>query len=128
MAVLIKLQPDDESVYVCNEDKDKNWFLLEKIRFKDEDGCTRFNLYYAPLSLPQENIMGPRGASNCCIFNRRPTECCCGQILHGVVRYFYRCKKARADHTVDCNTVLRRNLKKSVGLMVLDLVSTVLEI
>ncbi len=29
-AVLIKLQPDDESVYVCYEDKDENWFLLEK--------------------------------------------------------------------------------------------------
>ena len=56
LAVLIKLQPDDESVYVCYKDKDKNWFLLEKIRFKDENGCTRFNLYYAPLSLPQENI------------------------------------------------------------------------
>ena len=57
MAVLIKLQPDDESVYVCYKDKDKNRFLLEKIRFKDENGCPRFNLYYAPLSLPQENII-----------------------------------------------------------------------
>ncbi len=57
LAVLIKLQPDDESVYVCNEDKDKNQFLLEKIRFKDENRCTRFNLYYAPLSLSQENII-----------------------------------------------------------------------
>ena len=56
-AVLIKLQPDDESVYVCYKDKDKNRFLLEKIRFKDENGCTRFNLYYAPLSLTQENII-----------------------------------------------------------------------
>ncbi len=27
-AVLIELQPDDESVYVCYEDKDKNRFLL----------------------------------------------------------------------------------------------------
>ncbi len=44
-AILIKLQPDDESVYVCYKDKNKNWFLLEKIRFKDEYGCTRFNLY-----------------------------------------------------------------------------------
>ncbi len=42
---------------VCMEDKDKNWFLLEKIRFKDENGCTRFNLYYAPLSLPQKTII-----------------------------------------------------------------------
>ncbi len=44
-------------MYVCYEDKDENWFLLEKIRFKDENGCTRFNLYYAPLLLPQENII-----------------------------------------------------------------------
>ncbi len=44
-------------MYVCYEDKDKNWFLLEQIRFKDENGCTRFNLYYEPLSLPQENII-----------------------------------------------------------------------
>jgi hypothetical protein len=50
-AVLIKLQPDDESVYVCYKDKDKNRFLLEKIRFKDENRCTRFNLYYAFLLL-----------------------------------------------------------------------------
>ncbi len=57
LAVLIKLQPYDESVYVCYKDKDKNWILLEKIRFKDENGCTRFNLYYAPLLLPQENII-----------------------------------------------------------------------
>jgi hypothetical protein len=57
LAVLIKFQPDDESVYVCYEDKDKNRFLLEKIRFKDEDGCTRFNLYIAPLLLPQKNII-----------------------------------------------------------------------
>ena len=27
VAVLIKLQPDDESVYVCYKDKDKNPFL-----------------------------------------------------------------------------------------------------
>ena len=32
-------------------------FSWKKIRFKDENGCTRFNLYYAPLSLPQENII-----------------------------------------------------------------------
>ncbi len=57
LLALIKLQPDDESVYVCYEDKDKNWFLLEKIKLKDENGCTRFNLYYAPLPLPQENII-----------------------------------------------------------------------
>ncbi len=31
------------------------------------------------------DLVGPRGASNCYIFNRRPTECCCGQIWHGVV-------------------------------------------
>ncbi len=37
LAVLIKLQPDDESMYVCYKDKDINRFLLEKIRFKDEN-------------------------------------------------------------------------------------------
>ncbi len=31
-------------------------------------------------------VMGPRGASNCHIFNRRPAERCCGQIWHGVVK------------------------------------------
>ncbi len=31
-------------------------------------------------------IMGPRGASNRYIFNRHPTEHCCGQIWHGVVK------------------------------------------
>ncbi len=29
---------------------------------------------------------GPRGASNCYIFNRHPAEHCCGQIWHGVVK------------------------------------------
>ncbi len=32
-------------------------FSWTKNRFKDENGCTRFNLYYAPLLLPQENII-----------------------------------------------------------------------
>ncbi len=31
-------------------------------------------------------MMGPRGASNRYIFNRRPTELFCGQIWHGVVK------------------------------------------
>ncbi len=30
-------------------------------------------------------LIGPRGASYRYIFNRRPTEHCCGQIWHGVV-------------------------------------------
>ncbi len=51
-------------MHVCYEDKDKNWFLLEKIRFKDEDGCARFNLYYAPLLLPQENIISVETRDN----------------------------------------------------------------
>jgi hypothetical protein len=32
------------------------------------------------------HFMGLRGASNCYIFNRRPTEHCCGQIWHGVAK------------------------------------------
>ncbi len=34
----------------------------------------------------QTALMGPRGASNRYIFNRRPAEHCCGQIWHGVVK------------------------------------------
>ena len=45
LAVLIKLQPDDESVYVCYEDKDKNWFLLEKIRLDAQDSISIIRLY-----------------------------------------------------------------------------------
>jgi hypothetical protein len=32
------------------------------------------------------DVMGPRGAGNRYIFNRRPAERCCGQIWHGVVK------------------------------------------
>jgi hypothetical protein len=39
-----------------------------------------------PLNLKAKMMMGPRGASNCYIFNRRPAERCSGQIWHGAVK------------------------------------------
>ncbi len=49
-AVLIKLQPDDESVYVCYENKDKNWFLLDKksdskMKMDAQDSISIMRLY-----------------------------------------------------------------------------------
>jgi hypothetical protein len=28
--------------------------VLERLKFKDEEGCTRFNLYYAPILLSKQ--------------------------------------------------------------------------
>jgi hypothetical protein len=48
-AVLIKLQPDDEIVYVCYEDKDKNWFSWKKsdskMKMDAQDSISIMRLY-----------------------------------------------------------------------------------
>ncbi len=42
--------------------------------------------YYSYVKKIEKLLMGPRGASNRYIFNRRPAERCCGQIWHSVVK------------------------------------------
>ncbi len=73
-------------------------------------------------------MMGPRGASNRYIFNRRPAERCCGQIWHGVVKqedsYSYVISTGTRKHELPTlQTAIWSYigiLNNLLGLMVLD--------
>jgi hypothetical protein len=39
----------DERIYVCYEERNNSQFMFERVKFNDEKGCSRINLYYAPL-------------------------------------------------------------------------------
>ncbi len=72
--------PNDELFKkVRNNDVYKEFMKLQpgKMKFYDSRNYVRGNA---------ADLMGPRGASNCYIFNRRPAERCCGQIWHSVVK------------------------------------------
>jgi hypothetical protein len=47
--VIVKIPDDDEDLYVCYEEKEKSPFVLERVEFNDDMGCSRFNLYCAPV-------------------------------------------------------------------------------
>jgi hypothetical protein len=47
--VIVKMTDSDENLYVCYEEKEKSRFVLERVKFNDDRGCSRFNLYYAPI-------------------------------------------------------------------------------
>jgi hypothetical protein len=47
--VFVKMPDSDENLYICYEEKEKSRFVLEGVKFNDDRGCSRFNLYYAPL-------------------------------------------------------------------------------
>jgi hypothetical protein len=47
--VIVKLPDYDENIYVCYEERYNSQFMFERVKFNDEKGCSRFNLFYAPL-------------------------------------------------------------------------------
>jgi hypothetical protein len=47
--VIVKLPDCDENINVCYEERNDSQFVFERLKFNDEKGCSRFNLYYAPL-------------------------------------------------------------------------------
>ena len=47
--VIVKSPDCDENIYVCYEERNNSQIMFERVRFNDEKGCSRFNLYYAPL-------------------------------------------------------------------------------
>ncbi len=53
--VIVKSPDCDENIYVCYEEKNNSQIMFERVRFNDEKGCSRFNLYYAPLSFLKKN-------------------------------------------------------------------------
>ncbi len=48
--VIVKSPDCDENIYVCYEERNNSHIMFERVKFNDEKGCSRFNLYYAPLS------------------------------------------------------------------------------
>jgi hypothetical protein len=51
--------PDgDENVYVSYEEKEKSQFVLERVEFNDDMGCSRFNLNYAPILFSKKKESG----------------------------------------------------------------------
>jgi hypothetical protein len=47
--VIVKSPDCDENIYFCYEEKNNSQFVFERVKFNDEKGCSRVNLYYAPL-------------------------------------------------------------------------------
>ncbi len=48
--VIVKSPDCVENKYVCYEERNNSQFMFEKVKNNAEKGCSRFNLYYAPLS------------------------------------------------------------------------------
>jgi hypothetical protein len=49
LGAIVKMPGGDENLYVCCEEKEKSRFVLEWVKFNDDRGCSRLNLYYAPI-------------------------------------------------------------------------------
>ncbi len=56
--VIVKMIDGDENSYVCYEEKEKSQFVLEMVKFIDDRGCLRFNLYYAPILFSKKEDSG----------------------------------------------------------------------
>ena len=56
--VIVKMPDSDENSYVCYEEKEKSQFVLEMVKFIDDRGCLRFNLYYAPILFSKKEDSG----------------------------------------------------------------------
>jgi hypothetical protein len=56
--VIVKMPDGDENLYVCYEEKEKSPFVLERVEFNDDMGCSRFNLYYAPILFSKKEDSG----------------------------------------------------------------------
>jgi hypothetical protein len=62
--VIVKMPNGDENFYVFYKEKEKSWFVLERVKFNDDRGCSRFNLYYAPILFSKKKDSG----MSCCIW------------------------------------------------------------
>jgi hypothetical protein len=58
LGVIVKMPAGDENLYVCYEEKEKSWFVLERVKFNDDRGCSRFKLYYAPILFSKKEDSG----------------------------------------------------------------------
>jgi hypothetical protein len=47
--VIVKSPDCDENIYVCYEEGNNSQIMFERVKFNDEKGYSRFNLYYVPL-------------------------------------------------------------------------------
>ena len=47
--VIVKMPDGDENLYICTKEMEKSQFVLERVKFNDDRGCSRFNPYYAPI-------------------------------------------------------------------------------
>ncbi len=56
--VIVKMPDGDENLYVCYEEKEKSWFVLERVEFNDDMGCSRFDLYYTPILFSKKEDSG----------------------------------------------------------------------
>jgi hypothetical protein len=52
--VIVKDSIGTESIHLCYEEKNRCRLVLEKLNFNDEKGRTKFNLYYAPILLSEQ--------------------------------------------------------------------------
>jgi hypothetical protein len=52
--VIVKSPDCDENIYVCYEERNNSQIMFERVKFNDEKGCSRFNLYYASLSFSKK--------------------------------------------------------------------------
>ncbi len=55
--VIVKSPNCDENIYVCYEERNNSQIMFERVKFNDEKGSSRFNLYYAPLSLKKNTTV-----------------------------------------------------------------------
>jgi hypothetical protein len=56
--VIVKMPDGDENLYVCYEKNEKSLFVLEWVKLNDDRGCSRFNLYYAPILFSKRKTVG----------------------------------------------------------------------
>jgi hypothetical protein len=56
--VIVKMPDSDENLYVCHEEKEKSRFVLERVKFNGDRGCSRFNLYNAPILFSKKEDSG----------------------------------------------------------------------
>jgi hypothetical protein len=56
--VIVKMPDSAENLYVCYKEKEKSQFVLERVEFNDDMGCSRFNLYYAPILFSKRKTVG----------------------------------------------------------------------
>jgi hypothetical protein len=56
--MVIKMPGGDENLYVYYEEKEKSRFVLERVKFNYDRGCSRFNLYYAPILFSKKKDSG----------------------------------------------------------------------